>query len=1152
MRGKGNSMKWTTAQQQTIDTRDKNILVSAAAGSGKTAVLIERIKQLMLGDKVDIDRFLITTFTDAASAEMKERLEKAIKDEFNAGGADRKFLKKQLMLLPSANISTFHTFALEVMRRFFYLTDLEPGFKIEDDVESSMMIKEAADGLFDRRFNEEYEDFTSFLKKYSDEKSEDQIKTLIIDTYKEMRSIPDYFKWAYEHNELLAADSPVEALGLKDHIRQECLKGLVMGLERFNAIAEILSDSGMEESLQLCREHLVFIQQHIEKVEEYDFEAYKFICDGRKNRFQCIAKKEKSEQNQETIMVVERLVGEGKALFKYAKDKGYFDRSFYDYDNELKSQYDDTKYLIGLMEELEAIYSSMKHEKNVVDFDDVMHYALNILRDEKAAAEYKKKFKYIFIDEYQDSNLLQENIAGSIASGNNMFMVGDVKQSIYKFRLAEPEIFKRKYESFANESETDSIKIDLNSNFRSKRNVTEFVNGIFREVMEGYDANAELHCEAPEEYPGMPPQLHILEKIDDDGLIIEDKAAEAHYVAGLVKDCIGKEIYDVKTGAVRTVEYKDIAILANTNEMVSEIERTLNDEDIPAIGGFQGNYYESVEIQVFINLLKIIDNTSQDIPLISVMRCPVFGFTLTELAEIRIFDSEGDYHVAAKHYAEAGPDDELRNKINDFYNKIGFWKELKDSVSLEELIRILLYDTGYYDYCSGLPVGKQRVLNLHRLLEKAGEFERKHYTGLYGFLSYIKALNENKRPPKEVNVLGEGENVVNVMTIHKSKGLEFPVVILTEAGKGLGSRKGSSLVSMHKEFAIGLSLVDLESRTRMKTILQTVIKSKKDSEAFEEKIRLLYVALTRAKDWCIVTGLPSKIEDVRVAADEAKNYLGVIYSTMFSFNEDGIIYGKAGIDVSIPQRGLSKERAADIFEKSRAQDPAERPEVIDKVLSFEYPYPELNEVKSKYSVTELNKQDGAEPGRTDVSEAREMFLAKPEFTQEKRGLDAAEIGTVMHLVMERIDFATAMQKGAPYILQRVEEMLADGEISEEERAVIDVENAAAFFKDSVGKRAACALHLEKEREFILQKDVKGVPAIVQGIIDCYFEEEDGLVLVDYKNSTVGDKSREEVIIDRYRKQIELYKEALEAAEGKPVKEAYLYLFEQNKFVEVRS
>lgn len=1188
-------MQWTEAQAHTIESRGKNILVSAAAGSGKTAVLIERIKQLILRDKIDVDRFLITTFTNAASQEMRERLEQAIRKEMEHPDADRAFLKRQLDLMYKANIGTFHNFALEVMHRYFYLTELEPGFVIGDEIQVSILKKESMDALFEARFEEDFDRFKAFLRKYSGDRNENRLKDSMRSLYDELRSVPDYFEWAKKSTGWFCKDDALISTGIAGFLRQAFSGGMKRAIRYYEEAAELLENGGVEvlavkaredaEKLYAIEEEMgIDTKQSSAWQEDLDllFRTGEMLGDLKFNTMRATRdEKDDYEAVKETVSALRK---KGKKEIDDLRKK-YFSRSRNEAEDELKLLYEDTAYLIELLEEFEQIFREKKQEKNMVDFDDVMHYASQILDDPMAAQEYREKFVYIFIDEFQDSNMLQEIIAGKICRENNLFMVGDVKQSIYKFRLAEPEIFRSKYELYKKEEETQSEKIDLNSNFRSKRNVTKTVNTVFEAVMDDYDEDAKLHCTAPEEYPGYLTRVTILDRTDMEDLEeegVESVDREIAAIARIVAENRGKMIFDVKKGEERPVDYRDIVILSRNRHMIPAMEKALNDQGIPAFGENPGGYFESVEIEIFVNLLKVIDNTRRDIPLISVMHSPVFDFTAKELAKIRIAFREGSFYQAVCSYAEAGRIGEagddteelenagaretagftervepaepvekpLQDKIRKMREQLDYWKQLRRTVSLEELLRVLLYETGYYDYCSGLPVGRQRISNLRMLVEKAAAFEESNYTGLYGFLSYIDAMKKNNLSMGEAKTIGENENVVRIMTVHKSKGLEFPVVILAGAGRTIRFRGSGGSMEMHKDCGIGLPLVNREEGWHRKTLLQRVIEGKKAAEELEEEVRILYVALTRAIDRLEIVGTVKDLESLDEEQAGYRSFLDMMYAPLKQAGEDICVESQEEMAGASPERSGS-HCAEDLMQRLRqtaqrvstyqlSDEENDRMEQIAAGLSYEYPHQEAAKVKSKYSVTELAG------GSTDIAD--EILLQKPEFTREHKGLTAARRGTAMHLVMERLDFAKAMEQGRPYIQQTVEQLRSTGSLSEEEAKAIRIDQILGFFEESVGKRAARAGSLQKEREFILQKDVGGTQAIVQGVIDCFFEEADGLVLIDYKNSYVDSEAGEEEIRQRYAQQVALYKEALEASWGREVKETYLYLFHLKKFI----
>lgn len=1164
-------MKWTPAQEHTIESRDKNILVSAAAGSGKTAVLIERIKQLILKDHIDVDRFLITTFTNAASQEMRERLEKAIRTELEQPDADRAFLKRQLDLMYKANIGTFHNFALEVMHRYFYLTELEPGFVIGDDIQVSILKKESMDALFEERFDEDFDRFKAFLRKYSGDRNENRLKDSMIGLYDELRSVPDYFNWANMSAEQLRSEGALYSTGIALFLTKAFSDGVAKACRYYEAAAELLEDSSVLILAGKAREDVDQLdalmdilslepEEGVSRWDELDllFRAGEMLGKLKFNTMR--ATKDEKDDYEAVKEYVSDLRKKGKKELDDLKKK-YFNRSRAEAEAELKLLYDDTAYLVELLEGFETIFKAKKQEKNMVDFDDVMHYASQILDNPMAAAEYREKFQYIFIDEFQDSNMLQEIIAGKICRGNNLFMVGDVKQSIYKFRLAEPEIFRSKYELYKKEEETLSEKIDLNSNFRSKQNVTKTVNTVFEAVMDDYDEDARLHCNAPEEYPGYPSRVTIIDRSETEDLEdsdrIESTDREIAAIARIISENKGRVIYDVKKGEERTVDYRDIVILSRNRHMIPAMEKTLNDQGIPAFGENPGGYFESVEIEIFVNLLKVIDNTRRDIPLISVMHSPVFDFTARELAKIRTAFREGSFYQAVCQYSEAeeGAEAPLQEKVRKMRQQLAYWKELRRTVSLEELLRVLLYETGYYDYCSGLPVGKQRISNLRMLVEKAATFEETNYTGLYGFLSYIDAMKKNNLSMGEAKTIGENENVVRIMTVHKSKGLEFPVVILAGAGRTIRFRGSGGSMEMHKDCGIGLPLVNREEGWHKKTLLQRVIEGKKAEEELEEEVRILYVALTRAIDHLEIVGTVKDLDSLDAEQAGRRSFLDMLYAPMRQAGEEICVEqldsaeaqqeASDGPWISSRMRaeklmdGIQRtwQRAAD---RQLTKEQEARMKKIAESLSYQYPHHDAVTIKSKYSVTELAG------GHTESAD--EILLQQPEFTREHKGLTAAQRGTAMHLVMERLDFAKALEQGRPYIRSTVEQLRSTGSLTEEEAKAIRIDQIFGFFAEEVGVRAAKARSLQKEREFILQKDVGGASTIVQGIIDCFFEEADGLVLIDYKNSYVDSEMAEAEIGQRYAGQLALYKEALEASRGMPVKETYLYLFHLKKFI----
>ncbi|MGN0701996.1 MAG: UvrD-helicase domain-containing protein [Lentihominibacter sp.] len=1136
-------MNWTREQKEAIETTGKNILVSAAAGSGKTTVLVERIINLVLHEGADIDRFLITTFTKAAASEMKQRLETAIRIEMKKPGADRKHLADQLRKLPMASIGTFHSFASDVIRQYFYLTDLEPGFGIGDEVQMSILKNRALDEVFNRRYEEDTPEFREFILKYSGAKGDGGFKENILDTYRNLVSIPDYMEWAREKAEILNSESPMIRLKAFGFLAEEVKKELLRAAEYYRQAAETLDPERMPDNYRIAMENADSIDSLWRAACDRltgDEEAIKNalselagLIASIKLRSQAFKKEGVEDEDKEAFEVKRK---KGKAGVDRAKE--LLTTDFGLADREMKEVYTDTLYYIGLIEEFVEVFKGMKTREKVVDFDDIMHLALDILNTGSAADELREKFDYIFIDEYQDSNYLQEVIIGRIARDDNLFMVGDVKQCIYKFRLAEPELFVEKANRYRSDGEK-SILISLNRNYRSKKYVTEPINDVFSRVMEGYDSDAELNCTAGDEHTGFPAGLHIInrEELGEDAPGKAD--AEARVIAEIIKERLGQTIFDSKKSVERPLMLRDFAVIARSNRTVENIERYLINEGIDAYGEGSGKYFETVEVGVFLNLLRIIINMRQDIPLISAMKSVVFGFKAGELAQIRIEGREGSFHSAVMEYIDHGSKESVKQKIVNMIETVALWKEKSRTAPLEELMETILYDTGYYEYCSGLPMGNQRISNLRLIVDKAADYERISHGGLFGFLRYVEAMKDTGQTEAEAKIIGEQENVVRVMSVHKSKGLEFPVVILANAAGKITGKGSRHRINIHRKFGIGLPVVNTEYHWHRRTFLQKLIENRLAEESLEEEIRILYVALTRAKDGLEIVGTvkDGSALDKDVSTD---SYLSMLYGPLSERSEVRIVE-HAELSPEHGEYSTREESLAALDAKAASADyNSKSREHINRRLGFRYSSDTGHGVKQKYSVSELNRSH----------EAAEIPVAAFSPEIKDAGLSAAQIGTVVHLIMEKASFTRAVEEGRQYIQSVADNLLADETILPEEYDEIKIDSISAFFDTEIGRRCARAEKkgkLFKEREFIAEGELEGERIIVQGIIDCCFEEDGKLVLIDYKNSSLAGRTAEDVTMD-YSRQLALYAKALEGATGMEVSESYIYLFKGGVFV----
>ncbi len=1152
-------VKWNEQQRAAIEHRNNNILVSAAAGSGKTAVLVERIKQLIIGDKVDIDRFLIVTFTNAAAAEMREKLVKAITAEINAKPDDSAFLRRQLDVINSANISTFHSFALEVIRRYFYLTDIEPDFKIGDEGAIEIIRRDVIDELFEEYFEEESEEFLTFLKMYSSDRNEKAVKENLLDFYNKLQSIPHPMEWLSDHveklqmskEEFLASD----AYGFIENDIEYTFGEILNSYKTAMELAELAGAEGIYEK---CKKDLEKLEPALSYIENSDVDSFGGLLKTFTPERLVPKKVDKESDYEEYKDQISRFRKHGKNLID-GLIKRYFTQSMDTYIEDLHEVYPQAYFLNEFLNRFSEKFRAAKKARKMIDFADIEHYALRILENESVAAEYRDKFEYIFVDEYQDSNVMQDTLINQIKRENNLFVVGDIKQCIYKFRLAEPEIFQARYFDYADPANLNSEKIDLNRNYRSKKAVIDTVNDIFSRLMSGYTEEAYLYQGAASENDiDYWTELHVIDNqfikgpdVDRNLADMKNAELEAHYVAGLIREAVGKPIYDSKKGCVRTTELKDIVILMrSTKDFADVYQEVFKNLDIPSYVDESSGFFDTVEIQVFLNLLTVIDNMQQDVPLLSVMHSAICDFTVDEMVQIRIAHRRGSYYDALFKYKSE--ENELGHKVRIFFESIEKYRKMAQSLPLEEFVWNLLWETGYYTYCGALPAGRQRQANLKALADKARTYKETGYGGIYGFLTYMRAIEKRQVPMGQVKLIGENEDLVRIMTIHKSKGLEFPVVIVAGMGKRLNlSGKGSSF-SLHKDFGVGMSRVSVEGHWKRDTFLKTLMEQKQLQDERDENIRVLYVALTRAKDRLYLVGTGDYYKDGELKDSVAKNtYLDYLIPIRDECGLKTVLFDPEKLNIG---NKVYVNNRAEVFKMVASPGDYESDRVymeVDRKLSYKYENEAAISKKSKYSVTEYGKT-----GTNYVFRDTELRL--PKFMENESSVSAARRGTVMHKVMEIIDFrmaaeAVASGSGAEYVESVINYMIEKEFIAEEEKQFIEPDKIIGFFNTEVGRRAAAADEIHKEAEFNFLKESDGVEVMVQGVIDCFFREGDKYVLVDYKNSYINPERREEGlkrIKEAYSSQVELYREALQLIKGAEVAESYLYLFSEGEFVSV--
>ncbi|MDD6708261.1 MAG: helicase-exonuclease AddAB subunit AddA [Eubacterium pyruvativorans] len=1150
---KGTIMGWTKQQQRAIDERGKSLLVSAAAGSGKTAVMVERITRMITEENYSIDEMLIVTFTNAAASEMREKIRRAMKGK----ARENPGMRRQLDLLPRANISTFHAFAMEVIRRFFYLTDLEPSFRILDEDRSTILREEALDELLDACYEEGDPDFLRFMDRYSGEKDDDSVRSILKDVYSQIQALPDPFGTLEEKiGELSLGEGYLNTeamLLLREGVEAE----LRRARDLTRKAREILLEEGLNGLAGKLDGPLAALENSAGEKSDRWADAARSACAMKWDQMR--AKKDESEGWNLVKNQVQPMLKNAKDRLKKIREQ-FFAEEPEQMFRELTAVSGQARVLGNLLRRFDTIFRDRKNERSMLDFNDIEHFCLEILSDPEAADYYRKKFRAVFIDEYQDTSVLQEAIIGTFCRPDNLFMVGDIKQSIYKFRLAEPEIFRRKYQEYAAGEDAPGAvcgKIDLNRNFRSKPGVLDCVNRIFRPIMEGYDERAMLYAGIP--YEGAynyAPRLCLVdqssaEEADEEIRRMKKDALEALEVCRLIRENVGKPYYDTKAGEVKTLRYRDIVVLMRSVvSHAQEYRDIMKEQGIPLYLDDNLGFFDRIEVSVFMNLLRIVDNRYRDVPFLSVLRSDIFGFTVDELAAIRKAHPEGSYVEAFMEQARESA------RCRSVLERLDRWRSLALALPLPDFVWRLLQESGCYMMAGAMPEGELRQANLRILAERAGQFTRDGQSSLFGFIRYIDTVKQRMIHTGQAKLLGENDDVVRLMTIHKSKGLEFPMVIVAGMGSRLRYSGSGGKVNFHKDIGLGLSLEDPSRHFSRRTLTQSIISMKVRQEEVEENIRILYVALTRARDLLFMTGVvkdAAEFLDKKQAGDTSDlTYLGLLQD----LPETEVVPEEKLKAPDLAWRAGDPDRDETLF---LPDEPRCSPEEAARRLEYRYPFMDARSVRSKYSVSALNQSArAAESGDTEEEPAvRSIHFTTPNFMSGARRLTYAERGTIYHGIMERIDFVRAEREGLPYLKNAVSAMVSDGIFRQEEIDSVDPGKILRFFETPVGRRAADAAargRLWREQTFNLRMTRDGEDTIVQGIIDCYFEEADGFVLLDYKTNWIDRKKpleeEENRLRETYRTQVETYRKALEQGFGLPVHEAGLYLFSAGVYVQI--
>lgn len=1199
--------EWTKEQKRAIEEKGNNILVAAAAGSGKTTVLVERVIQKIIKDRIDIDRLLIVTFTNAAASEMRERILNALYKEIDKNPTDI-HLQKQIVLLNKANICTIDAFCLEIIKNNFFEIGISSNFRIADNIELELLKQEAMEDLFEKLYLDRDKKFEKLIDIYAGYKGDETLKELIFKIYDNIQSNPFQYEWL---------DEKIEYFNVKKHIEEDFSKSKWGKVLIENYRNEIIDEIN---SLKVIKNRL----QNYTELEKYynvinnDIDGLNDVKNSLNNwdeaynasnnlKFKTwptdkkVTMDLKDEAKSARDIIKEKYNKITKKTFIYNSKEAYQD---------IYEMYDILKNLGDLVVKFAKCFEEKKLEKNIMDFGDIEHNALKILikKDKNGnyipseiAEKLKDKFEEIAIDEYQDSNLIQEYILTSISKGNNIFMVGDVKQSIYKFRQARPELFLEKYETYSNdisENGIKGVKIQLFKNFRSRKSVIDLTNLLFDNIMSkklgdieytkqeylNFAANfqdsednknkAELHIIDLKNSQKEDESIYEDDIYEDEDKLEENKKLEkpeieAKYVAGEIKRIIDSEykIYDKNVG-YRNIQYKDIVILLRATSMVSNIyEKELYDIGIPVYSDTGEDYLETIEIQRIISLLKIIDNPYQDIPLLTVLRSPIFDFSDQELTTIRLVNRENYFYKTMEEAIENNSlEDSTKNKIKNLISSIEKWREEEKYLKLNELIWKIYIDTGYYSYVGLTKNGELKQANLKLLFEKAKDYEKISFKGLFNFVKYIEKIKKSNADMNSAKIIGENENVVRIMSIHKSKGLEFPVVFLCRSDKNINMRSLNENILLDQDLGIGPKYINYERKIEYNTAAREAVRLKSKNESISEEMRILYVALTRAKEKLIIVGIKNdyekdidnKKELLKIYEKEQNNKINHLlvqkYTSYLDWLELMYLNNIQNINDYLEMKIINEDEINIELEQKNEEYRLEFSKdkelnKLDETLNWEYKYILDTLVPSKTSVTKIKKLINLENKdklekiiAIDDNENNNALEIKPEFMKDEK-ITQAQKGTIIHLCLQKLDLKRNYNMSD--IVDLINKLEYQNIITNQERKSININKIKNFVDSEFAERIRNAKFIEKEKPFytyVKAKDIYNNSSeeniLVQGIIDLYFIEKNGnVVLVDYKTDYV---TNENELIEKYKTQLELYKNALEKSLNKKIKDTFIY------------
>lgn len=1196
-------MAWTKEQQAAIDSRGQTLLLSAAAGSGKTAVLVERIIRRLLDpkDPVDITELLVVTFTKAAASEMRERVAKALMQALAETKDPR--IERQLALLPSAHISTLHAFCQQVIRKYFYTIDLDPAFTIGGQEELNLLRHRVLEDVFLAYYEDEEKAKVLYplADMFGSDHGDDALMQVVSRLYEYARSLAWPKEWlqkaakAYD----LPQDAKLEDLPWLQPIMAEIRQHLTEDLRRYDGVLMVLSQS---EALEKAYGDFAAERDAIEKAVQADTWTKLRRCVQNIDFPRLKALRKLTAEEKDAWETCKTVRSDVKKDITEKLQPVYFAAAPEEWLEGMRQMKPVMDGLVEVTAAFADAYAQAKRERGWLDFSDLEHFCLQILlakeasptaiRRSPAAEELCQQYAEVLIDEYQDTNGVQELITRLVSRDDNRFMVGDIKQSIYRFRLADPTLFLEKYQTYSREKKAKERCIDLGRNFRSAPLILAAVNAVFAQIMTkdaagmDYGPREKLYPgrTAPEEasWLGGPVEVDLVDtsEADDDGSTAFER--ECRFIAERIRTLMGQEKKVAKKdGTLENLSYRHIVILLRSMAGKAEsLVKALQAAGIPCYAEQNGGYFAAIEVQVVLSLLRCIDNPEQDLPLAAVLRSPIVGLTEAQLADLRLF-ADGTLWQNLPAFTENLAAGEEKEKLTAFMENLDTWRTYGRRYGVADLLQRLYEDTAYLDFVGAMPGGAVRQANLKALYDRARQYEEAGFRGLFRYLRLIDKMKEDGLDLAPAKVVSEKEDVVRIMSIHKSKGLEFPVVFVADLGKDFNRRDTQEAILFHNRLGVGLKQYDPQWRLSYPTLIWNGIAARLRWEGTAEEERVLYVAMTRARDQLILVGQSKTLAkdwlrwNSQIHPAQANSYLDWLMPVVLqALPQASVQEPLAGLQFNNELWQLAiwpSETAAPVSEAALAREPRLEalkeglptgtvvPAWLDQALSYTYPYPKAVVTPAKFSVSEIKRQyqelhlpeaaiDTAEltavPETAAPKGEEDAFAALPGWlAEEEDTISGAQRGTALHKALQYI--TPGPQATYRSLRQELTACVQAGRLTAEEEKLVYLPKILAFAHSDLGKRMAQAAEIHREYPFTVLLDgreplpsvEKGEKILVQGVIDCLFREKDGWVLVDYKSDRL-EKAAD--FLNRYQIQLRLYKQAVEQITGLPVRETYIY------------